>query len=1195
MLLQVAGFEFRYQLRQPLFWIVSAILFALAMVITGVGSITIGSAGGVHRNSPDLVNQLHLVFSIFFMFAGTAFVAGSVLKDDETGFAPILRTTRLTKFDYLYGRFVGAFAVVCVCFLGVTIASLLGGMAFWLDPDLKGPFLPGAYVYGYLVMGLPNVFFTSAAFFTLSTVTRSMGWTFVGVIAFLVLYAITSIAVSQPDLAPIVARWEPFGSGAYDFVTRYWTVAERNSLDPPVIGVLLFNRIFVFLLGAGFLALAYPLSRLQAVGLKSNLAPRAPLPAEQPARPAILRPSAPPAHGAGAAQMMERTRFDMAHVFKSVAFWAILTLGMANAIAILWQITSDDRYGAAVWPVTRILIPALEGGFVIFPMIIAGYFAGDLVWRDRDRRMHEIIDATPAPDWTFVLPKIAAVTLVLWATLLASVAAAVGLQISKGYTDFEPWKYLVWYFVPHAVDFAALAILAVFFQVLSPNKFVGWGVLLVWFVGVLTLPRVGWEHGLLFYGSPFQSRMPLSDMNGLGSFWIGPWCLRLYDAGLGLLLVALSYGLWRRGTEIRYAPRFQRLPIRLRGPAGVMAGVGLVTALGAGAFVLVNTNVWNSYRTRANNEAFLADYERALAGYQAVPQPSVTAVRLTVNIDPHRRWLETKGVYVLENRTGHTLYEAHVRFARDLVVCALSVQDARVKTAIDPRFNYRIFTFDSPMLPGEKRTLSFTTEVAQRGFRNRDNLTSVVDNGTFVNSEEIAPVIGMSGDMLLRDHAARWRQGLKYDLHPPALNENPAARQTSYIGHVGWTTADITVTTDADQTPIAPGYKVSDVTQGGRRTAHFVTEGPILQFFSVQSARYLVKTQRYKGVDLSVYYDPHHPYNVERMQTALKASLDYYQANFSPYQFRQARVVEFPDYARFAQSFAGTFPWSEGLGFIADYRDPEKIDMVTYIAAHEFAHQWWAHQIVGADQQGATSLSETLAQYSALRVMRNLYGPDKIRKFLKFELDSYLRARGGAAVEEQPLYEVESDQGYVHYRKGSLVMYRLADEIGEDKVNAALRSLLAKYAFKGAPYPTSFDLIAALRAQAPADKQQLITDLFEMRTLYDVKTTATSSRRRPDGRYDVTLTVSAAKVYADGKGKELRTPMAEDLWVGLFDAKPGSGKFGPKDVIALEKRPIHTGVQTLSFVASRAPTWGGADPYNELIDRNSDDNLMAVK
>ena len=44
-------------------------------------------------------------------------------------------------------------------------------------------------------------------------------------------------------------------------------------------------------------------------------------------------------------------------------------------------------------------------------------------------------------------------------------------------------------------------------------------------------------------------------------------------------------------------------------------------------------------------------------------------------------------------------------------------------------------------------------------------------------------------------------------------------------------------------------------------------------------------------------------------------------------------------------------------------------------------------------------LSETLSQYSALMVMKKLYGPDKIRRFLKYELDNYLSSRKGEVVE----------------------------------------------------------------------------------------------------------------------------------------------------------------------------------------------------
>ena len=113
-------------------------------------------------------------------------------------------------------------------------------------------------------------------------------------------------------------------------------------------------------------------------------------------------------------------------------------------------------------------------------------------------------------------------------------------------------------------------------------------------------------------------------------------------------------------------------------------------------------------------------------------------------------------------------------------------------------------------------------------------------------------------------------------------------------------------------------------------------------------------------------------------------------------------------------------PYSESIGFNADTDDPEKIDFTTYVVAHEMAHQYWAHQVIGADMQGGTMTSETLAQYSALMVMKHLYGPDKIRRFLKYELDNYLRSRKGEAVEEVPLERVENQQ-YIHYRKGALV------------------------------------------------------------------------------------------------------------------------------------------------------------------------------
>jgi len=1191
---KIAAFEFRYQTRQPVFW-VAVILFALfSFGVTTVSQISIGLGPNDDRNGPFALALGHLTFGLFYLFIITAFVANIVVRDDETGFGPILRSTRVRKFDYLIGRFTGAFAATALSFMVVGLGVFLGSFMPWVDSELIGPNRLQAYVFAYFVLALPNLLLASALFFGLATITRSMMWTYVGTIAFVVVYLFTNIALDKPAFEKTVALFDPLGMSAYGLLTKYWTNAERNTLVPAFEGALLWNRVFAVGLAAAFLATAYALFRFESGALSGKKAKRDRLVAaaapDEPPPPLTALPKPTFKATTAWAQLMARTRLDMHQVFGSPAYGVLVAIGMANAMAGLWFATKDTGYGGQIYPVTRALIPALMGSFGLIPIIISIYYAGELVWRDREKKTHEIIDSTPVPDWAYVAPKVAAISLVLLSTLVASVIGAVAMQVSLGFFDIRLDHYLLWYVLPQGLDFILLAVLAVFLQVLSPHKFVGWGLMVIYMVASITLGNLGFEHNLYNYGG--VPGVPLSDMNSQGKFWIGASWFRFYWTAFAVILLVLSYALWRRGTETRLAPRLRRLPRRITGKAGVTFATALVVFAASGVWIYYNTNVLNPYRTSIENEKWSADFEKTLLRYEHTPRPKIVSMKLDVDLYPHEPRASVWGAYVVENRTGEPLKEIHVAFDRDLKVKALSIQGGRPKRTYD-RFNYRIFALDTPMLPGERREITFTTERSQRGFRNRGNESRVVDNGTFLNNGEFAPTLGMERGGLLQDRAKRRKYGLPAEIRPPKLGDAPS-RQFNYIRHdADFVTAEISVTTVANQTPVAPGNVVSDVTKGGRRTVKFATQAPVMPFFSVQSARYEIARETYKGVEIEIYSDKQHPWNVGRMTAAAKASLDYFQANFSPYQFKQLRFLEFPAYEDFAQAFAGTMPWSEGMFFVADYRDPSKIDMVTYVGAHEIGHQWWAHQVIGADQQGSTVLSETLAQYSALMVMKHMYGEDQIRKFLKFELDRYLRSRGGEVIEELPLYRVEN-QGYIHYRKGSLVMYRLQREIGEAAVNRALRRVLTAHSFKGAPYPTSLDLIAALRAEAPADKQDLITDLFEKITLYDIQTRDVAVKKRSDGRFDVTLTVQARKLYADGKGVEAPAPMAELLDIGLFTAMPGEEGFDKSKVILFEKRPIRSGSQTLTFTVAKAPKYAGVDPYNYLIDRNSDDNVAKV-
>jgi hypothetical protein len=1195
MLLNVARFELRYQLRNPVFWVSLFLFFLLGFGVTASENVSIGTPGTVHENAPFAIAAMTGAGSIFYLFVITSFVANAIVRDDTTGFGPIVKATAIGKRNYVLGRFVGGLAVALLGYLAVPFGMLCGSMMPWVDPETIGPQNPVYYLWPYLVIAIPNILLSSSLLFGLATITRSMLWSYVGVVILVMGYLIVStIFGSQIEYRQIMAQYEPFGFGAISEVTRYWTAADMNSKLLPLEGVLLFNRIFVTGLAAILLALTYwrfsmaerapSKRRLKKLALMQNGdAPvAAPTRASSPAFAQRFDSSTT------RAQFMIRLETEIMQVLRSPGLLVLLLLAVINTGAGLWF--TNTSFGTPSYPLTSTIIDTVKAGFSIFLLIIAVFYGGELVWRERDVKIGEIIDSTPTANWVITMPKVLAIFTVLLLINLVGMSTGLIFQLIKGAPEFGIANYFSWFILPGTVDMLLIAILAVFFQALSPNKYVGWGLFLVWFIARIFLQNMGYSNALYDYsGNP---EIPLSDMNGSGGFIAGAWVLWGYWLAFAAILLVFAHLVWPRGTDTRWRNRLKRIRPGLRGGPLLLIGAAVTAMVGTGTYAYYNFEILNRYETSDQAEKWQADYEKKYLKYENLPRPTVKTVKLDAQIFPKERRLEVVGNYILRNETTSPISEVHVRQGgRDTKFSQLDLAGAKL-IKDDNEFGYRIFRFDQPLAPGAETELKFKSQLWHRGFRNGAPDTSVNLNGTFVNNREFAPVIGMNRGGVLQDRTQRRRQGLPAELRMAKLEDMSATRE-NYV-RTDWVMSDITVTTDADQTPIAPGRKLSDQTKGDRRTAHFVSSAPIHNFLSIQSARYKLTERTHKGVKLSIYHDPRHEWNVPKMLKALEVGLDYYQANFGPYQFDHARIIEFPGYQSFAQAFAGTMPYSESVGFAADVSDPESIDYVTYITAHELAHQYWAHQVVGADMQGQTVTSETLAQYSALMVMKKLYGPDKIRRFLKFELDSYLNGRKGEAVGEQPLYRVEN-QPYVHYRKGSLVFYLLQERLGEDAVNRALARFIQQWKFKGAPYHRSVDLTAELRKEAKTPEQQaLITDLFEKITVYDLKAKSAKVTKLASGLWQTTIEVEAAKYYADAKGAEKPAPLSENIEIGLFNDRPGIGAFGKKDVISIERKAVKAGKQQVIVTSKGKPKFAGIDPYNFYIDRNSDDNVVDV-
>jgi len=403
---------------------------------------------------------------------------------------------------------------------------------------------------------------------------------------------------------------------------------------------------------------------------------------------------------------------------------------------------------------------------------------------------------------------------------------------------------------------------------------------------------------------------------------------------------------------------------------------------------------------------------------------------------------------------------------------------------------------------------------------------------------------------------------------------------------------DTVISTSPDQIAIAPGTLERQWTENGRSYFHYKLDHVEYNYCAFLSARYVVARRSWNGIPLEVYYLKEHPWNVPKMLDSMQKSLEYYSTNFSPYAQKEARIIEFPRVAAFAQAFPGTMPYSESIGFIANLEHPDDIDKVFYVVAHEMGHQWWAYQVIGANMQGGTLLSETQAQYSALMVMEARYGKNPMRKFMSYEMDNYLRARGRELLKERPLLRVESNQGYIHYAKGSVVMYYLREMIGENNINDALREVIAQHAYRASPYPTSYALVDALNARTPAQLQYIIKDLFYAITLFSNRGLDATARKRPDGKYDVTVRVETHKFKADDQGNEKEVPVDDWIEVGALAAPKKGNKYG--DVLARERQHMTTGISSYTFTTDQLPDKAGIDPMLLLVDRVPDANLHTV-
>ncbi len=1206
-------FEFKRWLKNPLFYVYGLCFFLIGFLImcSSIGvfdgvSVTVSS--NAYSNSPLALSSFINGITVLTYFLLPTIVGASVYRDFKYQVHHILFSYPFSKPAYLFGKFLSSLLItILITFsigLGIFVATLLP----FANQQLLGSFNLMAYVQPFVLLVIPNLVFIGAIVFAIVTLTRNVYVGFISIIFLLVFQGVLSGLTADMDNQYLAALLDPFGSEALHYYTKYWTVAEQNVKSIPFEGALVYNRLIWFGIALLVLIFLYVKFEFTQQGIsferkkkgqrltKNNFG-------------SVTKIELPKVHYSFSwSQNLKNawsfSNLEFKFIVKNWMFISVLFVGLT--FMLISSISMGQIFGTNTYPVTWKVLMIQGDTFGFFILFLTFLFAGLLVQRGPLSKMNLLIDVTPVPNWVMLFSKWIALVKMQMVLVLVVVISGVIIQTYHGYYKFELAHYFFELYGINLVRYVIWAVTALMVQTFFKNYLLGFFTLLALLIGIPFLSKIGVEQDIFYLNR--ASFYSYSDMNGYGAKLSKYYIYALYWGILAMVFFGIALLFWRRGLPASMKERFFWSKKRAQGIVVIPMLVAFMAFLAIGSMIYYEDTVKNVYVSAQEGEKQSAEWEKKYKKYEHQAQPRITDVKINMDLFPETRDFKVQGTYTLMNKTEQTIDSLLVNYNDYPLSLEFGAQTELLSR--DTVFHFDIYKLKQPLAPGESMVMKFSLQ-------NKPNtlLTThspVLENGTFINNA-IFPSFGYSDSGELEDNDVRE----KYGLGPKdrmALQTDLVARQNTYISSDSdWIQFETTVSTSPDQIAIAPGYLQKEWVENGRRYFHYKMDQKMLNFYAFNSARFEVKKDRWNDVNIEIYYHKGHEYNLDRMIEATKKALTYYSENYSPYQHKQVRIIEFPNsMGTFAQSFANTIPFSEAIGFIAkiDESDEDAVDYPFSVVAHEVAHQWWAHQVIGANVQGATLLSESLSEYSALKVLEHEYGKPQMRKFLKDALDSYLSGRSRERKKEQPLMYNENQQ-YIHYNKGSLVLYALSDYIGEKTMNDALKAYVKKVAFQEAPYTTATELVGYLNQATPDSLKYLIHDMFETITLYDNKVVEVKSKALKNGKYEVTFGVEVAKYHSDDQGKRIfkdasgktltfktatkdvvnSLPLQDYIEIGVFAQDEKTKK---EKVLYLVKRKITQIDNKFTIVVDSKPSEVGVDPYNKLIDTKSNDNRMKI-
>jgi ABC-2 type transport system permease protein len=1127
--------ELTHWLRQLHIYLFAGLLFVVALAtIWGMASEATGGADAELLNSSYRLNMMSGYFGMLVMFLLPATFGASIYRDYKSEMHTLLYAYPITKPAYLGAKFLAAYLVTTGVVLAIGAGFALGAMMPGGQPEVIQAFVLQDYLQLYGVYLLPNLLLFGSLVFAIVIRTRNIYVGFLSIILVIVCQGLMKGLLTGEELSYWAALLDPTGDTAVKYTVRFWTRANRNELALPLNGIILANRLLWLIVSIMMLIFTYRSFHFQAFA--SNRKGKAQ--ERMPGTSVITSIADFRSRVTLRFSFSQRLRTvgqigwaDFRYIVLSWPFVAILAAGFM--MVYFQQHEMNPMYGFEILPTTGRMLRVPMFIFSMIVNLLTFLYIGVLQFRGQTTRMGALIDIVPQPNWVLLGSRLLAVVLMQILLLSLVIVAGVLAQTLQGYYHFELGHYLFELLGLQLIHFVIWAGAAMLVYTLVKNMYVGFVLLLLLPTAISGLSDIG-----AYLDWPFLQASILqfnqvpgiglgfdySDLNGYGQVLPAYFAFKTYWLLLAIVFLLLSLLVWQRGEVFSGKERWTTAKKRFSGRLRTqILGVSTLFLL-LGGYLYAATNFWApTHYDRAKRTAIALCNEQQYLSYKNYPQPRLVRAKIAMDIYPDQRNFIASGQLFFVNKLEQPL---------DTILVATSFREQTEYELLlpsqlmskDTLVHFDIWILNEPLHRGDTLKMSFTVRNYPHSLLSENS--AVLRNGTYLDAG-VLPKLGFQ-NILLQDKEERTANGL-----PPRDNEQYLPTDSTWLGHafaqnnMDRIEYETIVSTTADQKAFSMGKLVRSWTVAGRSYAHYRSDGLITNNISWLSGTYSQRQAQIGNLTLNVYHHPTHHHNYEQMISGVQASIEYCSKWFGALEYDTLRLIEFPlTEGTHATLNGNLIPYSEAL-FMAKAKaeDPEAFNLPFYTSAHEVAHYWWGHRVDPANVQGGKLVTEALAEYLAMQVLEDRFGPANLFAFRKKMHNIYLRERTRSG-DEQPLILAGLEQEYLNYRKGGLAFYALSEYWGEEYLNTVLAHFERARRYAPPPYPTSVELMDSLRAAIPDSLAYLIQDYFETITLYDNRITATDITKNGESDYTATVNYDITKYRTDATGK--KTFLRED-------------------------------------------------------------------